>query len=294
MNLLFDAYLNYLATEKGVALNTLEAYSRDVGRYLAFMEHSGISHLEDITSDHVISYLGKMRGQGISTASLNRNIAALRGFYKYLILEKKVAENPIANIETAKVWMELPDTLTRDEIDRLLAAPAGDPNAVRDTAMLELLYASGLRVSELISLTTNNINWQAGYLLARGKGSKERVVPIGKTALDALNRYVEKVRPSLLKGKNSAVLFLNRSGTGLTRQGLWKIVKKYAMMVGLAGKVHPHTFRHSFATHLLEGGADLRSVQAMLGHADINTTQIYTHVTRERLKQIHKKYHPRG
>jgi len=294
MNLLLDAYMNYLALQKGASLNTLEAYSRDIGRYLAFMEQVGLRRIQDISSDHVISYLGKMRRQGISPASLNRGIAALRGFHKFLILEKKVAENPMANIETAKTWMALPGTLTRDEINELLAAPARDPHAIRDTAMLELLYASGLRVSELISLTTNNINWQAGYLLTRGKGGKERVVPIGKTALDALNLYMEKVRPGLLKGKISGILFLNRSGAGLTRQGLWKIVKKYSVLSGLAGRVHPHTFRHSFATHLLEGGADLRSVQAMLGHADINTTQIYTHVTRERLKQIHKKFHPRG
>ena len=212
MNLLLDAYIDYLAMEKGSSLNTLEAYSRDIGRYLAFMDQKGLKRIQDISSDHVISYLGTMRRQGISPASLNRGIAALRGFYRFLILEKKLAENPMANIETAKVWMELPDTLTRDEVNRLLAAPARDPHAMRDTAMLELLYASGLRVSELISLTTNSINWQAGYLLTRGKGSKERVVPIGKTALDALNLYMERARPGLLKGKTSGTLFLNRSG----------------------------------------------------------------------------------
>ncbi len=178
---------------------------------------------------------------------------------------------------------------------RLIEAPSGEgPSDLRDAAMLELLYATGLRVSELIDLTTNSINWQAGYLIARGKGNKERVVPIGRTALAVLNLYMEKSRPEFLKGGESGILFLNRFGRGLTRQGIWKIVRKYAVQVGLAGKVHPHTFRHSFATHLLEGGADLRSVQAMLGHADIATTQVYTHVTRERLREVHRKFHPRG
>ncbi len=292
---LLDDYMNFLVVEKGLSLNTLEAYSRDLGRYISFMENSGMQRFEDITSDQVISYLGKLRRQGLSPTSVNRNLAALRGFYKYLLSEQRVRVNPVANIELAKVWMHLPDALSRDEMGRLLAAPGmGDPAAVRDTAMLELLYASGLRVSELISLTVNDINWQAGYLLTRGKGKKERVVPIGKAAMDALNIYIEQARPSILKGKASSVLFVGKSGRGLSRQGLWKIVRKYAVRKDLTKKVHPHTFRHSFATHLLEGGADLRSVQVMLGHADIATTQIYTHVTRERIKEIHRKFHPRG
>jgi len=295
MNRLLDDYMNHLATEKGVSMNTLEAYSRDLGRFIKFMEESGLKRIQDISSDHVISYLSKLRRGGLSSSSVNRGIAAVRGFYKYLIAEKKVVENPVASIEPSKAWMRLPGTLNREEMTRLLAAPAGDsPSSVRDAAMMELLYACGLRVSELISLTTNSINWQAGYLLVRGKGNKERVVPVGQTALAALDLYVGKIRPGFLKKRLSGTLFLNRFGSGLTRQGLWKIVKKYAALSGLGGKVHPHTFRHSFATHLLEGGADLRSVQAMLGHADISTTQIYTHVTRERLKEIHRRYHPRG
>jgi integrase/recombinase XerD len=201
----------------------------------------------------------------------------------------------MAHIVLAKVWMRLPDVLSREEMILLLAQPGAEtPAEIRDSAMLELMYATGIRVSELIGLTVNSINWQVGYLVAMGKGEKERIVPVGQTAYERVKRYQEGARPLLLKGRESDLLFLNRSGKGLTRQGFWKIVKKYAAKAGLDKAIHPHTFRHSFASHLLEGGADLRSVQIMLGHADISTTQIYTHVTRERLKEIHRKYHPRG
>ncbi len=290
-----DVYLNFLAVEKGVSLNTLEAYSRDLTRYVEFIEQTGIKDIREISSDNIISFLGKLKDSGLATISINRSLAAIRGFYKHLLTENIIDENPVANIELAKVWMHLPDTLGREEMALLLKQPGTKtPLAVRDTAMLELLYATGIRVSELVSLSMSNINWQAGYLIVVGKGNKERIVPIGRTAFDCLNRYVEGSRRKLSRGRSVNTLFLNRSGTGLTRQGLWKIVKKYVRKIGLDKKVYPHTFRHSFATHLLEGGADLRSVQVMLGHADISTTQIYTHVTRARLKEIHRKYHPRG
>jgi integrase/recombinase XerD len=226
---------------------------------------------------------------------VNRGLAALRGFYKFLIHEKKIDTNPVANIELAKVWSRLPGTLSMEEMNLLLGEPGlNNPLAIRDTAMMELMYATGIRVSEIITLTMNTINWQVGYLVVMGKGSKERIVPIGRSAYNCLQEYVNHARPIFVKEHATNILFLNRSGRGLTRQGFWKILKKYAHRVGLQKKVHPHTFRHSFASHLLEGGADLRSVQTMLGHADISTTQIYTHITRERLKNIHKKYHPRG
>ncbi|MBW2650419.1 MAG: site-specific tyrosine recombinase XerD [Deltaproteobacteria bacterium] len=290
-----DGYLNFLAVEKGLSLNTLEAYSRDLNRYVEFAEQAGIKDIREISSDNVISFLGNLKNGGLATSSINRSLAAIRGFYRYLLTEKVIDENPVASIELAKVWMHLPDTLGREEMAVLLRQPGTKtPLAMRDTAMLELLYATGIRVSELISLSMSNINWQAGYLIVVGKGNKERIVPIGRTAFDCLNRYVEDSRRRLSRGKSVNTIFLNRSGTGLTRQGFWKIVKKYVKRAGLRKKVYPHTFRHSFATHLLEGGADLRSVQVMLGHADISTTQIYTHVTRERLKEIHRKYHPRG
>lgn len=290
-----DEYINFLAIEKGLALNTLEAYSRDLNRYSEFMEVRGKREIVEIKSDDIIMYLGNLRNNGLTANSVNRALAAMRGFYKYLIREGVIEENPVASIELGKIWMRLPDTLSRDEMNILLEQPETDtPLGMRDKAMLELLYATGIRVSELITLTMNSINWQVGYLVVVGKGSKERIVPIGQSALDVLNNYMEQARPLLLRGRMTGTLFVNRSGSGLTRQGFWKIIKKYATKAGLAKKVYPHTFRHSFATHLLEGGADLRSVQVMLGHSDIATTQIYTHVTRERLKDIHKRYHPRG
>jgi len=290
-----DEYLNFLAIEKGLSLNTLEAYSRDLNRYSEFMENRGIQNIKEITSDDVISYLGSLRKDGLTANSVNRTLAAVRGFYKYLLRENVMDENPVANIELAKIWLRLPDTLSKDEMNLLLEQPdAETPLGMRDRAMLELMYATGIRVSELISLTVNSINWQVGYLVVVGKGSKERIVPVGKSAIDYMTQYVNEGRLKLLKGKRTNFFFVNRSGNGLTRQGFWKIIKKYATKSGLHKKIHPHTFRHSFATHLLEGGADLRSVQVMLGHSDISTTQIYTHVTRERLKEIHKKYHPRG
>jgi len=290
-----DEYLNFLAIEKGLSLNTLEAYSRDLNRYSEFMENRGITNIREITSDDVISYLGSLRKNGLTANSVNRGLAAVRGFYKYLLRENVMDENPVANIELAKIWMRLPDTLSKDEMNLLLEQPeAKTLLGMRDRAMLELMYATGIRVSELISLTVNSINWQVGYLVVVGKGSKERIVPVGKSAIDYMTQYVNEGRLKLLKGKRTNFFFVNRSGNGLTRQGFWKIIKKYATKSGLHKKIHPHTFRHSFATHLLEGGADLRSVQVMLGHSDISTTQIYTHVTRERLKEIHKKYHPRG
>ncbi len=292
---LVDEYLNFLAVEKGVSLNTLEAYSRDLIRYVEFNQDRKIKNIKDIVSDDVITYLGNLRESGLTANSVNRGLAALRGFYKYLIRENIVVENPVANIELARVWMRLPDTLSMEEMNLLLRQPDMKTfSGIRDKAMLELMYATGIRVSELISLTINSINWQVGYLITIGKGKKERIVPIGKTAIDSLDRYVKNIRQKISKENTTNTLFLNRYGRGLTRQGFWKIVRKYVNKAGLQKKVHPHTFRHSFATHLLEGGADLRSVQVMLGHADISTTQIYTHITRERLKKIHKKYHPRG
>jgi integrase/recombinase XerD len=226
---------------------------------------------------------------------MNRSLAALRGFYKYLLREKKSDHTPLSTIELAKIWTRIPDVLSREEMILLLTTPgAQKPADFRDAAMLELMYATGIRVSELIGLTVNSINWHVGYLVASGKGEKERIVPIGRKAYDKVKQYVEIARPLLLKGGNCSLLFLNCFGRGLSRQGFWKIVKGYAALAGLEKKVHPHTFRHSFASHLLEGGADLRSVQIMLGHADISTTQIYTHVTRERLKEVHRRFHPRG
>lgn len=295
MDDLIDEYLNYLLIEKGCSSHTIEAYSRDLGDFIVHIRTGGLSRLQDVAPEGILSYLAEQRGRGLCAKSVNRKLAALRGFYRFLIREGRVEQNPLAHIEMAKGWMHLPDALSRDEMDRLLAQPdlIGDA-ALRDKAMLELLYATGVRVSELIGLTMNNVNWQVGYLLVMGKGGKERIVPVGRCAYKCLQQYVESARSEALKQKQNDCVFLNKYGKGFTRQGCWKVVKKYAEMAGLKKKVHPHTFRHSFATHLLEGGADIRSVQVMLGHADISTTQIYTHVTRERLKDVHRKFHPRG
>jgi len=292
---LFNRYYNHLLIEKGAAANTLEAYGRDLKRYISFLEEKGLTDVRSVMPRTVIDFLVQIKSEGLSANSMNRSLAALRGFYKFLLQEKAVEESPLANIELAKVWLRLPDTVSAEEMNVILSQPGDQtPSALRDRAMLELLYATGLRVSELIGLAMNSINWQVGFLIVMGKGSKERVVPIGKTAYDSVLRYVEEARPRLIRSKTTDCLFLNRFGGPLTRQGLWKIIVGYARKAGLQKKVHPHTFRHSFASHLLAGGADLRAVQVMLGHSDISTTQIYTHVNRDRLKEIHQKYHPRG
>jgi integrase/recombinase XerD len=290
-----DEYLNFLAVERGASLNTLEAYSHDIRQFIEFAAAEGVASVLEVKAEHATAFLGELREQGLSSTSMNRKLAAIRGFFKYLLREAKLDENPLARIQIARTWMRLPGTLSREEMETLLDQPVeATPAGIRDRAILELLYATGIRVSELTTLTLNRVNRQMGFLVTVGKGRKERIVPVGQSALEWLARYIDQVRPAFLKRKTSNVLFLNRSGEGFSRQGLWKLIKKYARMAGLERKVHPHTFRHSFATHLLEGGADLRSVQVMLGHTDISTTQIYTHVTRDRLKEIHKKYHPRG
>lgn len=296
MQELLTKYFNYLLIERGIAQNTLESYGRDLQRFILFAQgEKKITDVQKVTPETIIEYLTRIRDEGLAANSMNRSLAALRGFYKYLIREKIVSDNPLGNIELAKVWMKLPDTLSKEEVKTILEQPGTQTAAaIRDTAMLELLYATGIRVSELLNLTMNSMNWQVGFLIAMGKGSKERVVPVGKIAYDCLRRYVDEVRPKLMQKKITDVLFLNRFGRKFTRQGLWKIVAGYAKKAGLEKRVYPHTFRHSFASHLLEGGADLRTVQVMLGHSDISTTQIYTHVTREKLKEIHQKYHPRS
>lgn len=295
MQTMLTRYLDYLLIEKGLSDNTREAYRRDLQRFVVFLAQKGLTDVRFVNAKTVVEFLVLLKGEGLSANSTNRSLAALRGFYRYLLEEKQIDESPLADIDRAKVWMRLPDTLSREEISLVLAQPSVEsPAGLRDKAMLELLYASGLRVSELAGLTMNSINWQVGFLIVMGKGGKERGVPVGEKAYECLRRYIEEARPVFMKSKTTDILFLNRFGRSFTRQGLWKIIASYAKKAGLQKNVHPHTFRHSFASHLLEGGADLRAVQLMLGHADIATTQIYTHVTKERLREIHRKYHPRG
>ena len=296
MQELLTKYFNYLLIERGVAQNTMESYGRDLRRFIFFLEENKrIKDIKEVTPEVIVAFLTWIKNEGLAANSMNRSLAALRGFYKYLLRENVISQNPLADIELAKVWMKLPETISKEEMVTILAQPgAQSVTAIRNTAMLELLYATGIRVSELINLTMNSINWQVGFLIVMGKGSKERIVPIGKIAYDCTRRYVDGIRPKLMQKKSTDVLFLNRFGKKFTRQGFWKIVVGYARQAGLQKKVYPHTFRHSFASHLLEGGADLRTVQVMLGHSDISTTQIYTHITRERLKEVHRKYHPRS
>jgi len=295
MNHYLDHYLNYLAVERGLANNTLDAYGRDLARYLDYLESQKVVALENISAAIVLRFLSHLKNAGLSPRSRARALAALRTFHKFLVREKITKDNPTDQVVSPKSLTALPHTLAPLDVESLLSSPKGDSAlAWRDRAMLEIIYATGLRVSELVSLKLSDLQMDVGYLTAFGKRSKQRIVPLGETAIAALQEYLQNGRPGLEKQKGSHFLFLNRSGEGLTRQGFWKIIKRRALEAGISQSITPHTMRHSFATHLLENGADLRSVQAMLGHADISTTQIYTHVTRERLRKMHAEHHPRG
>lgn len=296
LELYLDRFLHYLTVEKGSSRHTLEAYSRDLGRYLEHLVASGATTLAEIRPALVLRFLVKLKEQELSARSRARALVAVRSFHKFLCSEGLSLENPTLQVSAPRIAAALPHTLSPAEVEELLRAPSGDdPFSLRDRAMLEVLYATGLRVSELIALKAADFRFDAGYLIAFGKRRKERVIPLNDTALAAVQSYQEYGRPRLDRSaKVIPFFFLNRDGGGLTRQGFWKIIRRRALEAGIARKITPHTLRHSFATHLLENGADLRAVQAMLGHADIATTQIYTHVTRDGLRKIHQKYHPRG
>lgn len=289
---LLDQFMNQLKVERGLAKNTIEAYNRDLIGFFDFLKPRQVSPTQ-VRQEDLVPFIAEKRAH-LSSRSLARCLVSIRMFYRFLVSEGITASNPARLMGIPKLYQHLPYVLSRDEIEALLSQP--DTNTFlgnRDKAILELLYATGLRVSELIGLRVNNINLEGGYIRTMGKGSKERIIPMGSKAIDSLKEYLTNSRPSFLRKVTSSQLFLNSRGRPLTRQGLWKILKNYALKAGITKTVTPHTLRHSFATHLLEGGADLRSVQVMLGHADISTTQIYTHVARERLKEVHEKYHPR-
>ncbi len=295
MKSIVDEFVNYLTIEKGHSHNTIESYRRDIVKFLEFIKCGTIDEFGKVDQRGIIAYLLHLREKGRASASVSRHLVSIKVFYKFLMLEEIIDINPTENIESPKLLRRLPDFLTLEEVDNILAQPdKNDRLGIRDIAMLELLYATGLRASELISLKLNDINMERGYIITFGKGSKERVVPIGSSAQEKLKRYLEESRHLLTKGRGGDELFVSRFGEKMTRQGFWKIIKKYALLSGINKDISPHTLRHSFATHLLERGADLRSVQQMLGHADISTTQIYTHVVRERLKEIYDKHHPRA
>jgi len=292
---LVDAYLNYILIEKGLAARTIAAYARDLQRFLTFLARRGITAPARIERAVILQYLIALRKDRLSARSRARHLVSLRGFFKFLVHEKHLDHNPAQLVELPKSGLKLPEVLSEAEVEALINAPATTSAVgMRDTAMLELIYAAGLRVSELINLKILNVNLEAGFVRVLGKGAKERVVPIGSAARDGIAAYIDVARPRLLKTQVSPYLFVARAGKPMSRQGFWKLIKRYGLRAGITKKISPHMLRHSFASHLLEGGADLRAVQVMLGHVDIATTQIYTHVAQKHLKHLHAKYHPRG
>jgi integrase/recombinase XerD len=288
-----DLFLDYLAVERGLAKNSLASYQHDLKRFTAWLEEQKIA-IDAVERLHIVRYFQALRRAGISARSVARALAAIRGMFRFLVAERHLKRDPTENIENPKLWTTLPKALQPAEVEALLASPdRAKPEGLRDAAMLELLYATGLRVSELIRVRVDEVILDAGFLRTIGKGSKERIVPFGDTARDAIVAYMEKGRAHFNK-KNDAHLFLSNRGRPMTRQSFWLKITKYARQAGIATHISPHMLRHSFATHLLENGADLRSVQMMLGHSDISTTQIYTHVSRARLQKMYDAHHPRA
>jgi len=289
-----DRFMMFLKVERGLAGNTIEAYNRDLVSFLDYLEERHRGAIEDVGALDVRGFLVHLGDRGISNRSQARCVSALRSFFKFLARERHITANPMGTVDAPKIARALPHFLNEEDVEKLLKAPRDDtPQGVRDRAMLEVLYATGVRASELVKLKTQEVNFTAGFLRTMGKGSKERIVPLGSEALKAVRKYIGESRPKLEKGARSDFLFISRAGRPMTRQWFWKMIKNYATSAGITKHISPHVVRHSFATHLLNHGADLRSLQMMLGHADISTTQIYTHITRERLKEIHKTYHPR-
>jgi len=290
---LLKDFLSYLSLERALSSNTVKAYENDINKFFNYLNERKIK-FADIGRDIISDFLWELREEGMESSTVARNLVALKVFFRFLLREGYIQDDPTVALDSPRLWRKLPDTLSIDEVERILnVIPEGKPQYIRDRAIIEVLYASGLRISELVNLTLKDVNLDVGFLRCRGKGGKERIVPLGKKAIQALRRYIVSSRPQYAK-KHSEYIFLNRSGDKLSRQSCWKIIKKYAQLAGIKKAISPHTLRHSFATHLLERGAQLRAVQEMLGHADISTTQIYTHIDKEYLKQIHKKYHPRG
>lgn len=295
MQRLVNDFINYLSVERGLAKNTLGSYKLDLEQYRQYCLHQKIDPIGDDTAKAVMGFLLKLKREGRKPATISRRLAALKTFYRFSVNEGHISKDPTANLESPRLGQRLPKVLTTAEVDILLAQPrVGEPAGIRDKAMLELLYATGIRVSELVSLNIDQINLEQGYVRCFGKGSKERIVPLGSMASRYISEYIIRGRVKLTKGKSGDALFVNQHGRRLTRQGFWKIIKKYSVMGNINKDITPHTMRHSFATHLLENGADLRSVQEMLGHADITTTQVYTHLTKGKLKEIYQRTHPRA
>jgi integrase/recombinase XerD len=284
-------FLNFCRIEKGLSANSLEAYEADLQRYNQYFS----IHLSENHTDTVAQYLSSLYQSGLSSRSIARHLASLRNFYSFQLREGKIASDPTEHVRTPKQWKTIPKFLNLNQIEKLLQAPdPARPTGLRDRAMLELLYATGLRVSELCRVGISDLNLEMGVLRTMGKGNKQRMVPVGRSAVAAVRQYLETARPRILKGRGSRYLFVTARGSAMTRQAFWTLLAGHGRRVGLFRNLTPHVVRHSFATHLLEGGADLRSVQTMLGHADISTTQIYTHVMRSRLRKTLDDHHPRA
>ncbi|MBZ5697074.1 MAG: site-specific tyrosine recombinase XerD [Acidobacteriia bacterium] len=292
-------FLSYLRVEKGLSQNTILAYGRDLKRFAAFLNKRQKHKIDAVDREDIVDFLSSLYKDKLDSRSVARYLVSLRSFFKYALMEELVRVDPTENLESPKIRQSLPTYLRVDEVDRLLAAPdVNTPSGLRNRAMLEVLYSTGLRVSELLNLRLSDVDVRMGCVRCIGKGNKERLVPIGRKAIAAVEQYLADSRSQFIRSGSSAphnqVLFLTRNGRRLSRVSIWKILHDYGVKLGLRGRLTPHKLRHSFATHLLERGADLRSVQLMLGHADISTTQIYTHVVEERLKQIYKAHHPRA
>lgn len=288
-------FLNFLSVERGLSPNTKTAYETDLKKFASFLEKKKVRSLQKITRKQITDFLMDEKEQGIGPRSLGRRLVAIKTFFRFLVNERLLQEDITNTLDSPKLWKTLPGVMTVEEVEKLMKMPdLTQPLGIRDRAMIELLYASGLRVSELVGVKSEDVNLKAGFVRSFGKGSKERIVPLGKKALEWIGKYKERVRPKLSKNKDSNTLFLSEKGGGISRQEFWYRLKQYAADAKIKKKISPHTLRHSFATHLLSNGADLRLVQEMLGHADISTTQIYTHVDSDRLKKIHKQFHPRS
>ncbi|MDA8138385.1 MAG: site-specific tyrosine recombinase XerD [Desulfobacteraceae bacterium] len=290
-----DEYLNYILVEKGLAAKSVEAYAGDLNAFLLFLSEQNITLVDEVDTAALLKYVIDLRNTGHGPKTRARHLVAIRGFFQFLMQSGKISSNVAKLIDLPKSGLKLPEVFNVEEVERLLSVPNRQaPKGLRDAAMLELLYAAGLRVSELVGVNLAAVNLEAGFVRVLGKGSKERIVPIGSKAISCLRQYLTEGRPLLLKNQVSPILFPAWGGKPMTRQGFWKMLRQYALKAGIRKRITPHSLRHSFASHLLEGGADLRAVQVMLGHVDIATTQIYTHVAQKRLIEIHHQFHPRG
>jgi integrase/recombinase XerD len=288
-------FRDYLALEAGTSANTVDNYARDIRRFAAYAAVRGTRGPDAITAPELREFVYALKDVGLAPTTIRRHISAIRTYYRFLVGEALATRDPSERLESPKSWRTLPTVLTVAEVERLLAAPSGvEPLEIRNRALLEFGYATGARVSEIIGLSLQDILYEQGLVRVSGKGSKQRIIPVGRRALGAVALYAREMRPHLDRGQGAGRLFLNARGTPLSRVGAWAVIKSAARRAGLAKRVTPHTLRHSFATHLLEGGADLRAVQEMLGHTDLATTQLYTHVDRDHLRSVHRRYHPRG